>query len=83
VKACKFFGGGSSASGISAAQQQSFIAKARCIRTHGVPGFPDPQFGPGGRGIGLNLGPGERPSSPAIQRALKACAGVGSPLPGI
>jgi hypothetical protein len=35
------------------------IAKARCIRRHGVPNFPDPTFAAGGQGVGLNFGPGE------------------------
>jgi hypothetical protein len=42
---------------------------AQCMRTHGVPNFPDPNFGgnPGGK----VLLPGS--SSPAFQRAVKIC----------
>ena len=59
------------------------VANARCIRKHGVPSFPDPTFGPGGEGAGVNLGPGAGRPSPAIEQAAKACAHVGTPIPGI
>jgi hypothetical protein len=50
---------------------------ARCMRSHGVPNFPDPKIstGPGGgpgvdlRGAGLNF------QSPALQAAANACGG--------
>jgi hypothetical protein len=50
---------------------------AECMRSHGVPNFPDPQIqsGPGG-GIGVRIGgPGSgiNPRSPAFQSAQKAC----------
>jgi hypothetical protein len=48
---------------------------AQCMRTHGVPNFPDPQFqsGPGG-GVGVRIGgPGIDPQSPAFQSAQKTC----------
>ena len=51
---------------------------ARCMRSHGVPNFPDPQFqtGPGG-GLGVRIGgPGINPRSPAFQAAQKACGGI-------
>ena len=83
IKTCKFFGGGTRPAPISAAQQQQMIAKARCVRTHGVPNFPDPTFGPGGEGAGINLGPGDNPQAPAVSRALKACAHVGTNIPGL
>ncbi len=54
------------------------LAMARCMRSHGVPNFPDPQFqtGPGG-GFGIRLGgAGVDPSSPAFQAAQKACGGI-------
>src|SRR5579862_5710426 len=52
------------------------LAMARCMRTHGVPNFPDPivTTGPGGHGIGIRIGgPGSGldPSSPAFQAASK------------
>ena len=64
-------------------RKEAFIAQARCIREHGVPNFPDPTFGPAGWGIRADLAPGENPASPAMRAAEKACANVGSPLPGV
>jgi hypothetical protein len=48
---------------------------ARCMRTHGVPTFPDPQVRDGGRTVYL---PGIDPRSPAFQTAAKACGGFGA-----
>jgi len=50
---------------------------AECMRSHGVPNFPDPQIqsGPGG-GVGVRIGgPGSGidPRSPAFQSAQKTC----------
>ncbi len=50
---------------------------ARCMRSHGVPNFPDPKItiGPGG-GQGVDLrGAGLDFQSPAFQAAAKACGG--------
>lgn len=66
-------GSGQSASPQVQAQALKF---ARCMRSHGVPGFPDPTFSGGGIRIqaqGVNL------NSPAAKRAQQAC---GSLLPG-
>lgn len=55
------------------------LAMSRCMRSHGVPNFPDPQFttGPGGRGFGVRIGgPGIDPSSPAFQSAQQACGSL-------
>jgi hypothetical protein len=69
--------GGSSAKpngdGVRAAAGIKF---SDCMRTHGVPNFPDP--GPDG-GISLSGGSGLNPSSPAFQAAQKSC---GAQLPG-
>jgi hypothetical protein len=65
---------------IPAAQEAAMVAKARCIREHGVPNFPDPTFGPGGEGAGVNFRGNE--SSPAFERAVKACLSVGALIPG-
>lgn len=62
----------------SPAQQARALAAAlkfsQCMRSHGVPTFPDPQTGNGG-GITLKLDPssGIDPSSPVFQSAQKAC----------
>jgi hypothetical protein len=62
---------GSNASGASAG-----IKFADCMRSHGVPNFPDPA---GGGGIKIPVGSGINPQSPAFQSAQRAC---GSLLPG-
>jgi hypothetical protein len=66
---------------LTAAQEakdlQAFLTYARCMRSHGVPRFPDPK--PGG---GLQIGPkvGVNPSTPQFQAAQAACRKV---VPGI
>lgn len=64
--------GGESNSGAYAAG----LKFADCMRSHGVPNFPDP--GPGG-GIQIGAGSGVSPGSPAFQSAQNACAKL---LPG-
>jgi hypothetical protein len=54
------------------------LAMAKCMRSHGVPNFPDPQFqtGPNG-GIGVRIGgAGINPNSPAFQAAAKDCGSI-------
>lgn len=63
--------------------KQGALKMAECMRSHGVPNFPDPQIstGPGGKGVAVRLGaaPGSNsavhlnPSSPAFQKAQKTC----------
>jgi hypothetical protein len=65
--------------GNSPAQQAEFrkaaLANSRCMRSHGVPNFPDPQFGDNGEvRLKLSKGSGINPRSPAFQRAQRACA---------
>jgi hypothetical protein len=64
---------------------------AECMRSHGVPNFPDPQIqsGPGG-GVGVRIGgPGSGldPRSPAFQAAQKQCGSLigvkGAGLPAV
>ncbi len=54
------------------------LAMSRCMRSHGVPNFPDPQFGTGpGGGFGIRLGgPGIDPQSPAFKAAQQACGSI-------
>ena len=50
------------------------LAFSACMRSHGVPNFPDPQFGSGGRvSIKVSLGAGLDPRSPQFQAAQQAC----------
>jgi hypothetical protein len=77
-QACKSLApaGLGSGQGISPQAQARALAFARCMRSHGVPGFPDPTFSGGGIRIqarGVNL------ASPVAKRAQQAC---GSLLPG-
>ncbi|MGN6167199.1 MAG: hypothetical protein ACTHQQ_03385 [Solirubrobacteraceae bacterium] len=55
----------------------SFLRFANCMRSHGVPNFPDP----GGGGGGVHIGPGSgiNPASPAFQSAMATCKKM---LPG-
>lgn len=70
---------------LTAAQQQAFLKWAACIRAHGMPNFPDPDFSGGGVRISIgtgNLGgPASGASGPPVQlqAAQKACQ---SKLPG-
>jgi hypothetical protein len=67
----------------SPAQQAKMQAAAlkfsACMRSHGVPTFPDPQFGNGNIRIHIGPGSGIDPQSPQFQAAQKACQGD---LPG-
>jgi hypothetical protein len=52
------------------------LAFSACMRSHGEPNFPDPQFGTGGRvsiKISVNAGTGLDPQSPQFQAAQTAC----------
>jgi hypothetical protein len=61
----------------SAATRRKLIADSRCMRTHGVPTYPDPVF-PSTGGVKVSL-QGVDPQSPAFMAAAKAC---GSLFPG-
>jgi len=80
MRACRSYlpNGGHVSAGATAKARSQALAMARCMRSHGVPNFPDPQFqtGPGG-GVGVKIsGAGIDPSSPAFQAAQKACASI-------
>jgi hypothetical protein len=78
--------GGPSPNGASA---RELVEYARCMRSHGVPNFPDPkiQTGPYG-GIAFSVdfgGTGINPNSPAFQAAQTDCGpliGAPKPAPG-
>ncbi len=82
-RSCHFLGGGGSPPAITEAQKQALVAKAQCIRAHGVPNFPDPLIGPGGHGIGIRLPPGLNTGSPAFKGAANACQRIGAPIPHV
>ena len=80
MRACRSYlpnGGHLTAAQTARAKAQA-LAMSRCMRSHGVPNFPDPQFGSGpDGGIGVRLGgSGINPSSPAFQAAQKACGSI-------
>ncbi|HSC02798.1 MAG TPA: hypothetical protein VLC49_05745 [Solirubrobacteraceae bacterium] len=80
MQACHSYlpnGGHPSAAQTAKAKAQA-LAMSRCMRSHGVPDFPDPKFqtGPGG-GFGIRIGgPGVDPNSPGFQAAQKACGKI-------
>lgn len=74
-------GGPPPGSGFNEQQLQQMIAKARCIRDHGFPSFPDPDASGDNIGRGT-MPPGWNPFAPAETKARKTCAKVGSVIPG-
>ena len=60
--------GAHSAFAIQTANPQKAVRFSECMRANGEPSFPDPN------GQGVIRGSGIDPSSPAFQRAQKACA---------
>jgi hypothetical protein len=69
---------------VSAQEMRKLLAVSHCLRTHGVPDFPDPNPVTGQ----LNTPPGLDRSSPTVLAALRACyalgraAGLGPPNTG-
>ncbi len=80
-QACKKLlpGGGPGGEGnhqITPSEQSQYLKAAACIRSHGVPNFPDPTFSSGGVHIEhQNL----NESSPAFKSAVHACESL---IPG-
>jgi hypothetical protein len=60
-----------------AKMQQQMLKFSACMRSHGVPSFPDPTFSEGHAqlSIGGRKGSGLDPKSPKFQAAQKACQG--------
>ena len=80
MNACRSYlpNGGHPTAAQAAQAKTKALAMARCMRSHGVPNFPDPTFqnGPGG-GIGVRIGgAGINPNSPAFQAAAKDCGSI-------
>ncbi|HTU87579.1 MAG TPA: hypothetical protein VMF57_18520 [Solirubrobacteraceae bacterium] len=80
MKDCRSYmpGGGTPTAAQTAKVKAQALAMSRCMRSHGVPNFPDPTFqtGPnGGVGVGIRISnsSGIDPSSPAFQAASKEC----------
>jgi hypothetical protein len=56
-------------------QLQQLLELAQCIRSHGVPNFPDP--GPTAGILGMIENSGVNPQTPAFQAAWQACKKYG------
>lgn len=62
--------------------QEKALKFSECMRTHGVPNFPDPEFSHNGGSIGIRIGgkkggPGAiDPNSPQFQAAQKSCQSI-------
>ena len=67
--------------GMTAADKQKLLAFSACMRSHGVPDFPDPTFNSNGAGVSITGGQSSdlNPNSAAFQSAQKACQSL---LPG-
>lgn len=73
----------------SAAQEQqahaNLLKYSQCMRTHGVPDFPDPTISGGHVSLSIRAKPGSdlSPNSPAFQAAQKTCQSLAPGIPGI
>jgi hypothetical protein len=67
--------GGRPSAAQSAKAQEGALKFSACMRSHGVPNFPDPTFSGGGIRMTLKAGGanGVDPNSPQFQAAQKAC----------
>jgi hypothetical protein len=59
----------------TAQQARRALQFARCMRSHGVPNFPDPRYMAGSGGNQVAYLRGVNIESPAVQSAAKACGG--------
>jgi hypothetical protein len=65
---------GSSTKASNSRREGAFLAFSQCMRSHGVPNFPDPSAGGG-----IQLGPGMNPFAPSFKAAQANCRTL---LPG-
>jgi hypothetical protein len=75
--------GGVPSAAEQAKMQESALKLSQCMRTHGVPNFPDPIVSGGGIRLKLKAGGanGIDPESPQFRAAQKACQSI-APGPG-
>jgi len=57
-------------------KREALVAFAACMRSHGLPKFPDPEVVPGGMRLSLGSENGIDPNSPQFKNAQKACRGL-------
>jgi hypothetical protein len=71
---------------LTAGQKQGHVRQAlafsACMRSHGVPGFPDPAVAQGGTAVGFKLGTIDQ-NSPQFQAAARACRNFEPGMAGI
>jgi hypothetical protein len=74
-RACqKLLPAGKALSPAQQAQMQAQLLKfSACMRSHGVPNFPDPQFSAGGARVKIGGGSGINPNSPQFKQAQREC----------
>jgi hypothetical protein len=79
-KACQKLlpNGGKPDAATQAKMQTQMLKFSACMRSHGLPNFPDPTFSNGGAQLALGGGKGGglNPSSPVFQAAQKACQSI-------
>jgi hypothetical protein len=63
---------------MSAAMEARLLAFARCMRSNGVPNFPDPRFGAAGAQKIAGGPNGIDPQAPAFRHAVASCGGKGN-----
>jgi hypothetical protein len=57
----------------NASERQSALRFSQCMRSHGLPNFPDPNFSGSGVQIHIDARTGMDPHSPAFKAAQQAC----------
>jgi hypothetical protein len=72
MKACNYLFPGGPPPPITQRQKVQMLRFAACIRAHGYPSYPDPQF-PAGGGVFQQRPSGIDPNSSQFQAAVKAC----------
>jgi hypothetical protein len=72
ARACRSLAPTPAPPAMQAQEQAQMLAFAKCMRSHGVPAFPDPQIENGG--MQMHVPPGRiDPSSPIVTAATAAC----------
>jgi hypothetical protein len=67
-------GGQTGSQTITPADQADYLKAASCMRSHGVPDFPDPTFG--NNGVKFNIPPNIDPNSSQAKRAEAICVNL-------
>jgi hypothetical protein len=72
ARACRSLAPTPAPPAMQAQEQAQMLAFAKCMRSHGVTAFPDPQIENGG--VQMHVPPGQiDPSSPIVKAAIAAC----------